>query len=334
VNILELLPQYFLYIFFAVLAVIIGLIVLSIWSNIAPAAPGVVLGYLEIVGTYAGGKLFKRFEGTIVDASNIFLNTQYEDEFKESLLADLELLKLKEQNPAGLELKNVKDEFGKCRLNEMCRVLVTREKLFTKHIFVQWGHLGSLSEYAAKEEKPKFTLSNLFVSRGAVRGQLYTFPTKWDIEDVGTCQVHLFKPEAVASEKEETVDVPTFLAKVALNIPSVVEFREQLKSWQEKYRDLRREYLKVLSATSTVATERDFYRSLSSKIGTEPVLTPAPMPSPPKSWTWKDIALGGVPALAGYCIAQQYYTQYDPLIGALIGLGIGLFLAWRRRQSE
>jgi len=334
VDILELLPQYILYIFFAIIAVIVALIVLSVWSNIAPAAPGVVLGYLEIIGTYAGGKLFKRFEGTVVDASNIFLNTQYEDEFKESLLADLKLLK--EKNPAILELEKVKDEFEKCHLNEMCRILVTRERLFDKHIFVQWGCLGALNEYAAKEEKPKFTLSNLFVSRGAVRGQLHSFPTRWEIEGVGTCQVHLFKPDTTeaTSKNEKLVEPPTFLAKVALNIPAVVEFKGQLKSWQEKYRDLRREYLKVLSATSTVATERDFYRSLSSKIGTEPVLTPAPTPSPPKRWDWKDIALVGIPGLLSYVTFAQYYIEYNPLIGALVGLGIGLFLAWWRRRSE
>jgi len=333
-GVLDILPQYVLIIFFAVIAVIVALIVLSVWSNIAPAAPGVVLGYLEIIGTYAGGKLFKRFEGTIVDASNIFLNTQFEDEFKESLLADLDLLK--EKNPTILELEKVKDEFKKCHLNEMCKILVTREKLFDKHIFVQWGCLDALNEYATKEEKPKFTLSNLFVSRGAVRGQLHSFPTRWEIEGVGTCQIHLFKPDTPedSSKNEKLVEPPTFLAKVALNIPAVVEFKEQLKSWQEKYRDLRREYLKVLSATSTTATERDFYRSLASKIGTEPVLSPAPVPSPPKRWDWKDVVLVGVPALASYYIIQQYYPQYDPLIGALVGFGIGLFLAWWRRRSE
>ena len=326
-GVIELLPQYVLYAFFAVIAVIVALIVLSVWSNIAPAAPGVVLGYLEVIGTYAGGKLFKRFEGTIVDASNIFLNTQYEDEFRESLLADLKL----EKNPAKLEFQEIKDKFEKCRLNEICRVLVTREKLFTKHIFVQWGHLGSLSEYAAKEEKPKFTVSNLFVSRGVVRGQLYTFPTKWDIEGVGTCQVHMFKPEA-SSEKD--VEVPAFLAKVALNIPSVVEFKQQLKSWQERYRDLRREFLKALSTISMMATERDFHRSQAAKIGTEPVLTEVPAPSLPKRWDWKDIALVGIPGLFGYVMFVQYRIEYDPLIGALIGFGIGLLLTWWRRRSE
>ena len=332
---LDVLPQFVLFAFFAVIALIVALVVLSVWSNIAPAAPGVVLGYLEVLGTYAGGKLFKRFEGTVVDASNIFLNPRHIDEFKESLLAELNL-STKKYTETDAEVKEIREETEKCRLGEVCRVLVTRSGLFEKHVFVQWGALSSLNEYAAKEERPKFTLSSLFVSRGAVRGQLYSFPTKWEVKGVGTCNVHLFKPDAPAQRKEGEKDVepPDFLAKVALNIPAVVEFKEQIRSWQEKYRDLRREYLKVLSATSTVATERDFYRSLASKIGTEPVTAESPAPSPPRRWDLRNIALVGIPALLGYISFTQYIMEYNPLTGALVGLVIGLFLVWWRKRSE
>jgi len=44
-----------------VLLGVLGLIILwFVWRNLAPAAPGVSLGYYEIIGRYAGQKLFKR----------------------------------------------------------------------------------------------------------------------------------------------------------------------------------------------------------------------------------------------------------------------------------
>jgi len=323
-----LLPQYILYTFFAILALVIGLIVLSFWRNIAPAAPGVVLGYMEVIGIY-GNRLFRRFEGTVVDASNVFLNSQYENEFKESLLGEIKLVTEKKENS---ELSMAKKDFEDCKIHDVCRVFVMREGLFDKHVFVQWGNLNPLSEYAAKEEKPKFTFANLFVSRGVIRGELYTFPVKWDVWRIGTCNVHLFKPnpESVASKE---VEVPTYLAKIALHIPAVVEFEEQLKTEREKNTNLRREFIKVLGKSSLTATERDYYKGLTGQIGTEPPLGQAPALPPKHRLTIRDVILAGVPALIGYYIVSQYFTKYDPLFGGLIGLVVGAYLAWRRKPS-
>jgi len=91
-EIIEQLPLYALYAFSVVVAAVASLTALSFWRNISPAAPGVILGYYEVLGRYAGGSLIKRIQGTLVDASHFFLNPGVERKFKERVLAYMESL--------------------------------------------------------------------------------------------------------------------------------------------------------------------------------------------------------------------------------------------------
>ncbi len=62
----------------------IGLVALwFLWRIFAPAAPGVSLGYFEVIGRYAGQKLLKRLRGVLVECTPLFLNSELDRQFRE-----------------------------------------------------------------------------------------------------------------------------------------------------------------------------------------------------------------------------------------------------------
>ena len=81
----ELLPKIAL----AGLAVVVAVVVWSIWRSVSPAAPGVSMGYLEILGRYGGGKMLKSIRGTLVDSTPLFLNPRVERLFRQMLIEDI-----------------------------------------------------------------------------------------------------------------------------------------------------------------------------------------------------------------------------------------------------
>ncbi|MHA1711564.1 MAG: hypothetical protein ACTSUS_05820 [Candidatus Freyarchaeota archaeon] len=205
-EIIELLPLYALYAFSATVIAVAGVVALSFWRNISPAAPGVILGYYEVLGRYTGGSLMKRIQGTLVDASHIFLNPGVERKFKERVLAYVESLSRK-GNPEGSlispsEIEGLKKSLRNYPLSKACRIIVTRDRFFTKHVLIQYSHVEKpVTEYAMHEEKGKFTFSSGLISRGVITGTIKSFPSHWEIPKIGKCRIHLFKPDAPPEEK-------------------------------------------------------------------------------------------------------------------------------------
>ena len=325
-GILEILPEYALYGFYAVVAGVAFLIALSFWKNIAPAAPGVILGYYEILGRYGGGSLMKRIQGTLVDSTHIFLNPEIEPKFKRYIIRNLDALSKK--NPGSpSELRSLRSQLIKYPLRKVCRIVVTRDRFWTKHVLVQWGYVDKpISEYAMHEERGKFTLSSGLITRGIITGALKTLPEPWEVPNLGKCRVHLFLPDA--KRGEHFTAPPVFLAKIALYTPSVVEMNELLESKDEIIRDLRRLVAEVGEEVSRASTRRDAavkaLKGLSmEKAGEIEALGERRM-------SIEDLILIGGPAGAGAYIAN--YLGYEWLYGALAGLIAGYFLYRRRRR--
>lgn len=307
------------------LALIIFVAAWMLWRNIAPAAPGVSLGYYEVLGRYAGQKLLKRIRGTLVDATALFLSPEVEHDFKQMIVEDVEAIMKKAGNPVGDELASVAAQFKNSRLTDTCRIIVTRERLFTKHVLIQIGHVDKpLNAYAANEPSSKFTLGMGFLSQGIITGAIYTFPQPWHIYRLGKVQVHLFTPDAPSNEPKQ--HPPEWLAKIALFAPASVELEDLVKSKDAQLREKDRKLAEMGQELSAMATERDALRRVLQGFTTTGEL---PQNITPKKLDLVDFAVLALPTVLGYYIAE--YLQAQPIAGVVVGMLVGAFIMYKRR---
>jgi hypothetical protein len=328
----NLLPVIMLGIFVAV----IGLLAWMAWRAYSPAAPGINLGSLEILGRYGGGKLLDPIKGNLVDATALFLDPRTEQSFKKHLCEDVKAnyAKLAPTVEDAARLKEAAEAFEKDAINlsDLCRIIVTRKAFFGKIVIVQWGHLAPLSEYAAVDPKAKFTFSMGFLAKGVVNGEIDSMPESWVIRGLGECTVKLFKPDMTHSsnpEEVKVVEAPTFLARLALYAKSIIDFTEILRSKDETITQLKRETAVLSDQSSASATEADVmhtavvgFRTTSDDGGVSI--------SAPRRFGVIEFIYLFVPTTAGYFITR--YLNYEPYYGIFAGLGIGAYLLWRRRS--
>jgi hypothetical protein len=308
------------------LAIVVALAVWIVWRNISPAAPGISLGYYEVLGRYAGGKLVKRIKGNLIEATALFLNPEIEDELKEMILEEVDLfLKRETDGEAKAGLVSARDKFTKCRLSEACRILVTREKLFTKHIIIQYGHVDKpLNAYAAHEEGSKFSFGMGFLSQGVIGGTIHTMNQPWNIHNLGKVTVHLFHPDS-PNDRGNPDQPPEYLAKIALFAPASVELKDLVKSKDEQLKEKDRKLSEMGRELSSMATERDGLRQAVKGFSTTGEI-PDTMA---KRFDVMDFIAVSVPVLVGYYVAD--YSKMQPLVGIVFGLLLGAFLLYRRR---
>jgi len=303
------------------LAFIIVLAVWIIWRNIAPAAPGISLGYYEIVGRYAGQEIIKRIKGTLVDATALFLNPQIENAFLEILKEDVNEIEARTKE----KMDDVKKALENANLSNTCRIIVTREKMFTKHVLIQYGYVDKpLNAYAAYDPQAKFTLGFGFLTQGVITGEIHTLPQPWQIYKLGKVHVHLFKPDTLKNESEE--NPPEHLAKLALYAPATVELTQIIKAKDEQLKEKQRELLKAGKEKSAQATLVDglltAIQAFTTKLKPEEGVIG-------KGFDLMDFVTLALPTLLGYLIAENMGT--NPLVGVFFGLFLGAYIIFRKR---
>jgi hypothetical protein len=318
-------PEFILYGFAAFLALMVFVIVWMVWRNVSPAAPGISLGYYEVLGRYAGGKLLKRIKGTLVDATSLFLNPEIEYKFKLMVVEDIKEVLKKDKMEDRSGLNNALELFQKYEVSKMCRVIVTRQKL-TKHAIIQYGNVGHINEYAGTEEEHKFSFGLGFISQGAIMGDIATFPRPWNIYRIGKCQVHLFKPYARDGNKGNSP--PEWMSKIALYASSTVESKELLKSMEQQLGQKDRKLLEMGKELAAASTERDALRRTLLGFGVEGGTVSAVTPKP---FEITDFLLLSMPTFVCSYLAQ--YLNYEILAGMFVGLVAGCYLVHRRKKS-
>jgi len=301
------------------LAIIIGLAVWMIWRSIAPAAPGISLGYYEVVGRYAGQKLVKRLRGTLVDATALFLSPEIENSFKQLLKEDIKEIEARTRE----DLSDVYNSLENASLSDVCRIIVTRERLFTKHVLIQHTHVDKpLNAYACYDPQAKFSLGFGFLSQGVITGEIHTFPQPWEIYRLGKVQVHLFKPDVPTDEPAK--DPPEYLAKLALYAPATVELKSVIKAKDEQLKEKDRELLRVGKERAANATKVDSLLTAVQAFTTK--LSPEELQG--RRMDMMDFILLALPTILCYLIAD--YMKAPPLAGVVLGLLLGAFLMARR----
>jgi len=308
------------------LALIILIAVWMIWRSIAPAAPGISLGYYELLGRYAGQKLIKRIRGTLVDSTALFLNPDIERDFKTLLLEDIE--ETAKRNPEKqAELNDFKKQLETAEsISSFCRVIGTREKIFTKHVLIQWGHVDKpINAYAANDPQSKFTLGFGFLTQGIITGEIYTFPQPWNIYKLGKVHVHLFRPDMPHAENAHTTP-PEWLAKIALYIPASVELNELVKSKDEQLKEKDRKLMEMGKELAAAATERDALRK-----AVQGFTTTGEFPTTllGKKFDFMDFTTIALPTVFGYLVVEG--LGGPPLAGIILGNLLGAYFVFRRK---
>jgi hypothetical protein len=323
-GVLELIPEIVLYDFVALAAGITFIVVWMVWRHFAPPGPGQILGHYEIQGFHAGGNLFKRIEGRLVDATEHFFSPDIAYKFKQGVLEDVDLVLQRSsiKDKAGLE--EARKWFKDCNdLTEMGRVLVAREKL-AKHVLVQYGNVEPISNYVSTEEDRKFSFGFGFESKGTIHGDIYSFPQPWEAWKIGKCQVHLFRPYNKKGEAEE-VKYPEELAKMMLYAPLVVENRELRKSKDRQLEQKDHIISKLTEENERLSALADTYKSMLSTPEGE---GEGKVSLKTGGFGIIDVLLLGIPFLIGYYLAD--YLGYDILLGVVGGLIAGVGLVYLR----
>ena len=300
-----------------------------LYRNISPAAPGISLGYYEVLGRYAGEKLIRRIKGTLVDATALFLNPEVEREFKQIIDEELALLLVHtDKEEERKELEQLRYLFGEYPLDKLCKIVVTREKLFSKHILIQVYRIDKpLNNYAAHEPGNKFTLGQGFLSNGVITGVMDTFPQRWEIYKLGKATVHLFKPDAEGIEAKE--ELPRWLERIALHAPAAVELNHMIKSLRDQLQQKDEQLLRMGEDLAAVSTERDGLHTAVEGFTTKGK-DPFKNMGVPHRFGISDLISLTLPTIIGYYIAGQ--TKIEPIVGVFIGLLIGSFLIARKRR--
>jgi hypothetical protein len=179
-------------------AIFVGIAIFFIARAVSQVCPGIVMGHIEILGEYGGGKYFNRVKGLMVDATASFMTRELEPEVKEHLcyLVDAVAKKGGFSPDKLMELENWKTVLNNTKLSGLVNMIVTRDN--GKEIIVQLpdreGNLRSMLEYVRHDPKSKLTLQGA-VSKGIVPGMIATYKAKWEIPNLGKCTVHLFVPD-------------------------------------------------------------------------------------------------------------------------------------------
>ena len=305
----------------------IGLVALwFLWRIFAPAAPGVSLGYFEVIGRYAGQKLLKRLRGVLVECTPLFLNSELDRQFREIIAEDLEAYAEKETGEKALELKELAEKVRKQSLENLCRIIAVRDRGFSKHLLVQYGNVDKpLSAYAANEPSSRFTFGFGFLSQGVITGQIYTLPQPLQVHRLGKVNVHLFCPDDPDSSGQVN-KAPTWMAKVALYVPAIVEYKEQVRVERELRLEKERQLKEMALELSAAATERDALRRILQSFSTTGDL---PERLVPKRFDLMDFITLSLPTVTLYVIAEN--IGVPSIIGLFIGLMIGALWVFRRR---
>lgn len=320
-DILQYLPNLAL----GLLALIIILIVWAVWRAIAPAAPGLSLGYYEIVGRHYGSKVIRRIKGTLVDSTEFFLS-RVEDQFFRFVKEDLEALMKKQSNPdqSLKELVEKLEKSGELRISNFIRIVFTREKLFTKHAIIQYKHVDKpLNAYASYDPQAKFSLGFGFLTQGVITGTIYSIPVPYTIAKLGKVHAHIFIPDAPEGEPEK--EIPEQLAKLALYAPAYVELTQQLKSKDEMIRELRRDREKTNKQLAIHAAALDSAATAVQGFTTKAKLGQMLME---RGFDLMDFITVAFPTVIGCLVAEA--VNVPAVAGSLIGLLIGGFFVFRR----
>jgi len=317
----------------AVIWGIVGIIFLAIiwWIYvvfIAPAELGRSLGIYSLVGL-TGGKNHLILRGLLIDCTESFINPQLYKSFKPlAWQAVYEQLQNETDTLRRTKLIGALRTLHQNPIYSYCRVVALRHIDRKKHYLIQFGRVEKpLSEYATFSKTPLWSWAVGLISRGVIIGDIWTIPasirSSWGLAKRFRGSVwHYFLP--VDHSLRTTVTLPPpGLGEIVAAMKPWTKAGTETKYLRKRVSDAEDRAEKAMREASVHATMVDSFITMAKDLGLERAWA-----SFTEKFTARDALV--LVALVGGGAYGVSLLNYNPVIGAVGGLIIGLIYLGRR----
>jgi hypothetical protein len=310
---------------------------------------GVPLGKCKMIFRYAGQRSFIELEGSVFDATTLFCNVELQAEFKELILEEIAFLEESRKpavdrtetstdKPQSTDIQpaekspidEAKEQFKNYDFTEVCNVLILEES-FTRqrHIILQVGRLGSLTEYASYCDRSQWNLMRGLKVEFIVDGLGISFPHRQRLIDLGEVYIHIFIPtdhRKNSSVVLEALNKAKPLAQIIPYIPQALDIKEMLRA-KDAIIGSKDDSLRIMKTELTEkSTELDAVLIAIAGHGTKS----PPATLTPKRLDFWDAVIAGVPAFICAAIGEALGPG-GWLGGLVVGWLIGFGMIFRRK---
>jgi hypothetical protein len=229
---------------------------------------GLYLGVCRLTFRYADHSAIS-FEGEISDVTGLFLGQAIQQEFKEIVLEEINLLEANAQSDAKAQsetlnnggttdlvavttttttpqdskskkasassaINSAKTVFKNFNFSDACRVVLLEEHFnHQKHLILQIGRLALLPSYAYNNDSSQWSIIRGLKYDFIVDGSTSTLPHQQRLRDLGDLFIHIFIPDDhIANSKLDTatLDKAKALLGIVPFIPQTVDVEQYLKA--------------------------------------------------------------------------------------------------------
>jgi len=323
----------------ALVAIVVAIIVVSIWRRLGPGFPGIVRGVHTMVPVYEG-KYFEEITGNLVEFTDHLLAPEFQAGFADYVRRNAPVVaKFAEQtggvkhDPAAitkiLQGEEFITKFGNLRLAVNGVRTIT-----SKHVFLTFYDASRVfpNDYVQIREHASISWTSLdWSNRGLIIGFDQVLPQKWVIPEIGSMHVHVFFPIPMESTNPipQNQEALRAIAKLALYARFTYEIDETLRSKDkelgEKELQIRELERKMAALQTMLDAAKEAIAGFSTGDG-----KPAQLTVGEKS-TAIDAMISVFATLAGGLVAEQ--LNQDVLawtVGALVAATLILQVLRRR----
>jgi hypothetical protein len=320
-DILNVLPWVF---GIVILVAIVSLIIFIVVRRFGRVVEGLPLGNFHVIGRDSDNNIVLDITGQLIETPKFMSRTKIPAvKAFLFLMTEAKIAMLKKNETENTQaIKTISADYEKLKklsdddFLKMGRIVAMRDGM-QKYVLLQWKYTEKpLSQYAAKNLKPKLDLSFGFTINGLIEGKAsLKMHEAQKFPDFGNFQLYSFEPLFVDNEK--SVDYPSWLGDLMIYVPTIVQMEEQLKSKDTYIVDLERRLAKDGNVISGAKTETDFHRDTMRQFGRT---------DDPKKFGKLDLldfACVSLPTIIFSVIGMSVSVETG--IGAFVGTIAGLF---------
>ena len=320
-------------------AMVVAVLVISVWRRLGPGFPGVVRGVHTMVPVYEG-KYFEDITGNLVEFTDHLLAPEFQEGFADYVRRNAPVVAKFAEQTGGtrqdpeaitqmLRGQEFITKFGNLRLAVNGVRTVT-----SKHVFLTFYDAGKVfpNDFVQIKEHASLSLTSLdWSNRGLILGYDQLLAQKWMIPNIGSIHVHVFFPVPMSAgnpipSNQESLKA---VAKLALYARFTYEvdttLRAKDKELGEKEMHIRELERKAAALQTMVDAAKEAMAGFSTGDG-----KPAKLPAEQGS-TAVDAMVSVFATLVGGLVAEQF--NFDVLagtVGTLVAATLVLQLLRRR----
>ena len=324
----------------ALVAVVVVILVVSIWRRLGPGFPGIVRGVHTIVPIYEG-KYFEEVTGNLVEFTDYLLAPEFQQGFADYVRRNAPMVaRFAEQTGAAVQdpaavTRMLQGQEFITRFGDLRLAVNGVRTVTSKHVFLTFYDASKVfpNDYVQIKEHASVSWTSLdWSNRGLIMGFDQLLPQRWVIPGIGSIHVHIFFPVPMAAMNPipSSQESLRSIAKLALYARFTYEIDETMRAKdkelgekESQIRDLER---KVAAMQTIVDAAKEAIAGLSTGDG-----KPVQLNTGQGGGNAVDAMVSIFATLVGGVAAQQF--NFDVLtgcVGALLAATVVLQLLRRR----